>query len=244
VEQAIWVGYGLLLAVCWVLGLRALHTARRTRHPLDWGLGAVVLFAGGIGCPLTFLPSLLDLSPGVRAHALAGGIAGIGLGSIALYLVNWRYFRPGSMLAALVCSTGSFVIVWSFLAEVLTAGFAWGRDRVWLTLGGSACWVPYAWGAVEMLREAGRRRHRLPAPAGANEAAQTLLLYGLAQGAVALVFPPGIASAYRSGGTGLSPLLASSVAGVAIVAVLVAGVAFAVGSRRPPGAPRRAGGTP
>jgi hypothetical protein len=237
VEQAIWVGYGLLVAVCWALGLRALAVARRTRDLLDFGLGTVVLFAGGVGCPLTFLPSILDLPPEVRAHVLALGIAGIGFGSIALYLVNWRYFRPHSVLAALVCSTGTFVIAWSFLAEVLTAGFAWGRDRLWLTLGGTACGLPYAWGSLEMIREAARRLRHPSAPRG--EAGQTLLLYGLAQGGVALIFPPGIASAYQSGGGSLSPLLLSVVAGVAIAAVAAAGFAFAVGARRRrQGAPR------
>jgi hypothetical protein len=240
VEQAIWVGYGLLVAVCWALWLRALAVARRSRGLLDWGLGVVVLCAGGIGCPLTFLPSLMALSPELRAHVLASGIAGIGLGSIALYLVNWRYFRPHSVLAALVCSTGSFVIAWSFLAEVLTAGFAWGRDRVWLTLGGTACWVPYAWGSLEMFREAARRLRRPSAPRG--EAGHTLLLYGVAQGGVALLFPPGIASAYQSGGGSLPPLLLGSVAGVAIAAVVAAGIAFAAaGRRRPDGAGRGEG---
>lgn len=119
-EQAIWVGYGLLVAVCWVLGLCALREARRTGGLLDWGLAAVTLAAGGVGCPLSFLPSLTTLPPGLRSHVLAGGIAGIGLGSIALYLVNWCYIRPRSVTAA--------------------------------------CWVPNAWGAVEMLRQAARRR--------------------------------------------------------------------------------------
>ena len=186
-EQAIWVGYGLLVGVCWVLGARAFLAARRSRSPIDWALAAVTVFAGGFGCPLTFVPSLLPLEPAQKAHVLAAGIGGLGLASIALYLALWRFFRPRSVIAALICSAGTFAIAWSLLAEVVTAGFAWGRDRRWLALGGIACWLPYAWGALELLVES-RRDLSAASPREDERSQRTYRLYSLALGAVAVSY--------------------------------------------------------
>lgn len=198
--------------------------ARRSRSAVDWALAVVTLAAGGFGCPLTFLPSLLHLEADVRARVLAAGMIGLGMASTSIYVAIWRHFRPGSVVAALVCTAGSFVIAWSILAEVLTAGFAWGRDRRWLALGGAAAWIPYAWGAYEMLRES--QRHRAGAGARDAAAARSFLLYGLALGAVALVYLPGLVSAFRSRGGDHSPLVVSVVASFGFVAAIAAAVGF------------------
>jgi hypothetical protein len=225
VEQAIWLGYGLLAGVSWILGLRAVAAARRSRSAIDWALAVVTLAAGGFGCPLSFLPSLLQLEADLRARVLAAGMIGLGLASTSIYVAIWRHFRPGSVVAALICTAGSFVIAWSILAEVLTAGFAWGRDRRWLALGGAASWLPYAWGAYEMLRESQRQR---AGGGSAREAlaARSFLLYGLALGAVALVYLPGLVSAYWSRGGDHSPLVVSVVASFGFVAAIAAAVGF------------------
>ncbi len=235
-DQAIGVGYGLLVGVCWILGLRALGAAFRRNSLLDWGLAGVMIGAGAVGCPLTFLPSLVPLSPLVRAQVLAAGIAGLGAGSITLYVTVWRFFRPRSVLAALVCTAGTFVISWSFLAELLTGSFSWGRDRFWLLLGGAACWLPYIWGTFEMLRYAGER-HRSARDARAAESARILWYYGLAQGAVAVVFAPALASLFLNQGQGHPRVVVALVAAGAVLAALAAAQGFlrktrrAVGSR-------------
>jgi hypothetical protein len=227
-EQAIWLGYGLLAAVCWLLGARALRAARRTRSPIDWALAAVTFFAGGLGCPLTFVPSLLPLEPAEKAHVLAAGIGGLGFASIALYLALWRFFRPKSVAAALICSAGTFAIAWSLLAEVVTAGFAWGRDRRWLALGGIACWIPYAWGAVELALES-----RRAAPRPEDETSRrTYLLYSVALASVALVYPFGLVSAYRHPGGPHPRAVVAAVAAVGFAAATAAALGFYWGSRR------------
>jgi hypothetical protein len=231
VEQAVWVGYGLMAAISWVLGIRAIQVARRSRSPIDWALAVVTLAAGGFGCPLTFIPSLLELDADLRARVLAAGMVGLGVASAAVYVATWRYFRPGSVIAALLCTAGTFVIAWSILAEILTAGFAWGRDRRWLTVGGAASWLPYAWGAVEMLMEA--RRLRGPGATRADEqAARGFFLYGVALGAVALVYLPGLVSAFRSRGGDHSPFVVSLVAAAGFAAAAAAAVGFYRSSRR------------
>jgi hypothetical protein len=229
-EQAIWVGYGLLAVSCWVLGFQALGAARRSRSPVDWALAAVVMFAGGFGCPLSFLPSVWALEPAQKAHVLALGIGGLGVASIALYLALWRHFRPRSMLAALVCSAGTFAIVWSLLAEVATAGFAWGRDRRWLALGGIACWIPYAWGAFEMAIEA-RRGHNADRR-DVERSPQSYGLYSVALTAVALVYPFGLVSAYRNPGGPHPRAVVAAVAVVGFAGAIAATIGFYRGSRR------------
>jgi hypothetical protein len=230
-EQAIWVGYGLLVGVCWVLGARAFLAARRSRSPIDWALAAVTVFAGGFGCPLTFVPSLLPLEPAQKAHVLAAGIGGLGLASIALYLALWRFFRPRSVIAALICSAGTFAIAWSLLAEVVTAGFAWGRDRRWLALGGIACWLPYAWGALELLVES-RRDLSAASPREDERSQRTYRLYSLALGAVALVYPFGLVSAYRHPGGPHPRAVVAAVAATGFAAATAAAIGFYWGSRR------------
>ena len=97
-EQAIWIGYGLLAGICWILGIRAVRTARRSGSAIDWALAIVTLSAGGFGCPLTFLPSLVPLEPGLRAQVLAAGMIGLGFAAASIYVATWRRFRRTSVL--------------------------------------------------------------------------------------------------------------------------------------------------
>lgn len=147
----LWAGYAALVALCWIGGVRLLRIALRTQEVTEWGLGVVLICAGGIGYPLLFLRSLLPLSPEASGTTFAVGLAALSLASIALYLFNWRLFRPHSVGAALLASAACFVIAWSFLAELLTVGFIWERDPLWIAFGGGARCLPYAWGSLEAL---------------------------------------------------------------------------------------------
>jgi hypothetical protein len=191
---ALWVAYVLLVALCWIGGVRLLRIALRTQEVTEWGLGVALLCTGGIGYPLIFLRSLLPLSPEASGTSFAIGLAALSLGSIALYVFNWRLFRPHSVAAALLSSAGSFVIAWSFLAELLTIGFVWDRDPFWIALGGGARWLPYVWGSLEALRLA-----RASAPTD-PEAARRFLLYGSSLAGIAAIFGVGLVSAFAGDG--------------------------------------------
>jgi hypothetical protein len=196
VKDALWVVYGLLVAVCWIGGLRVLRIALRTHEVPEWSLGVVLLCTGGIGYPLLFLRSMLELPPRAGTLTFAIGLAFLSAGSIALYVFNWRLFRPNSVIAALLCSAGSFVISWSFLAELLTIGFAWNRDVLWIALGGGARCVPFAWGGAEALARALRLRRE-----GAGRAAvRRFLLHGCALALIAVIYLAGLASAAAGDG--------------------------------------------
>jgi hypothetical protein len=227
VTEAIWVGYGVLVATCWIGGIRVLRIALRTHEVSEWGLGVVFLCTGGIGYPLLFLRSLVPLSPTLGGRSFAVGLAALCIGSSAVYLFNWRLFRPRSVVAALLCSAGTFVIAWSFLAELLTTGFVWERDHFWLALGGSARLVPFAWGALEALLWA-------PRVGGDADGIRRLRHYGASAALVAVVYALGLASALAGDGASHSHTIVALVALGGIPAAVTLWLAFfpAVGRQR------------
>jgi hypothetical protein len=206
----LWAGYALLVAVCWIGGVRLLRVALRTQEVSEWSLGVLLICTGGIGYPLFFLRSLVSLSPEVRGTTFAVGLAALSLGSVALYVFNWRLFRPQSVIAALLASAGSFVIAWSFLAELLTAGFVWDRALLWVALGGGARCMPYAWGSLEAFSLS-------RALAGSDaEASRRFLMYSGSLGGIAAIYMLALASAFAGDASSHPPALIAvgAVAGV------------------------------
>jgi hypothetical protein len=216
----VWIGYGLLVAICWIGGLRVLRIALRTQEVREWGLGVVLLSTGGIGYPLTFLRSLVSLSPEARGASFAVGLAALSVGSVALYVFTWRLFRPHSVAAALVSSAGSFAIAWSFLAELLTLGFVWERDPLWVAVGGGARCLAYAWSAAEALRFGRELEPSEP------EEARRFRLYGVALGLIWIVYFAGLASALRGDGSSHPPSMIALGALGGIPAALALWLAF------------------
>jgi hypothetical protein len=222
VEQAIWLVYGLLVAVCWVAGIRLVRIAIRTHEVQEWSLGVVLLCTGGVGYPLLFLRSLLELPARQGSLSFAVGLAFLSAGSMALYVFNWRLFRPRSVVAALLASAGPFVIAWSFLAELLTIGFAWDRDVFWIALGGGARCLPFAWGGAEALARAFRlRREGAEAPA-----VRRFVLYGSALALIAVLYAAGLLSAAAGDGASHPRSIVALVALAGIPAAMALWIAF------------------
>lgn len=220
--DALWLVYGLLVAVCWIGGIRVLRVALRTHEVPEWSLGVVLLCTGGVGYPLLFLRSMLELGAQAGSLSFAVGLASLSVGSVALYVFNWRLFRPRSVVAALLCSVGSFVITWSYLAELLTVGFAWDRDVLWIALGGGARCVPFAWGAAEALARA-----RLLRREGADGVAvRRFRLYGSALALVAVLYLAGLASAAAGDGASHPRSIVAFVALGGIPAALALWIGF------------------
>jgi hypothetical protein len=221
-------GYVLLVAACWVAGIRILRFARRTDDAAAGGLGFVLVCTGGLGYPLLFVRSLWPLSPEMGALTFAAGLAALSLTSAVLYFVLWRVYRPHSAAAALLCSGGCFVLAWSFLAELVTVGFSLARDPVWLAFGGSARMLPYVWGGLEALIQS--RTLRLAGPiAGDADAPRRAALCGVAMLLIALIYGAGIVSALREN----EVPHALSVVHLATVCGMVAAVALWVAFLRP-----------
>jgi hypothetical protein len=219
-SEGVWLAYGLLVAVSWIGGIRLVRIALRTHEMQEWSLGVVLLCTGGVGYPLLFLRSLLELSAREGSLSFAVGLAFLSAGSMALYVFNWRLFRPRSVVAALLASAGPFVIAWSFLAELLTIGFAWDRDVFWIALGGGARCVPFAWGGAEALSSA-FRLWRQGAPA-----VRRFVLYGSALALIAVIYVAGLVSAAAGDGASHPRSIVAFVALAGIPAVMALWIAF------------------
>jgi hypothetical protein len=224
-SHATWVGFALVVAASLVGGARVLRLGLRSEDAAAGGLGFALLCAGGFGYPLIFLRSLLPLPPAAGAATFAGGIGALSLTSMVLYFVLWRVYRPHSVAAALACSAGTFVIAWSFLAELVTLGFSGARDPLWHTLGGSARMAPYLWGGAEALLQA-RELARAGTRLGDASAARRAALCGIALLAVALVYGAGLASALRHSGLPLALPLLHLCTACALFAALALWAAF------------------
>jgi hypothetical protein len=220
VSAATWTGFLLVVAASWVGGARVLRLGLRSQDAAAGGLGFALLCSGGLGYPLIFLRSLLALSPEAGAATFASGIAALSATSAVLYFVLWRVYRPHSVAAALLCSGGTFIIAWSFLAELVTVGFSGARDPLWHSLGGASRMLPYLWGGVEALRQA-----REPG-LGAGDARRRAALCGLALVAVALVYGAGLASALRDSSAPFALSMVHAVTACALFAALALWAAF------------------
>lgn len=211
------VGYGSLCVVCLVAGVGVLRLAFRNHEVSEWALGLVLVLTGGVGYPLFFLRSLTVLPTGVREGSFAAGLLALSLGSVALYLYVWRVYRPGGLWPALFALAGTFVIAWSFLAEVLTVGFVADRHPLWLALGGSARMLPFGWGGLEALGVWRALRR-----SGHPREAERFLLWGIGLLLVLTIYAVGLTSSMRHDGTSHSPL----VVGVAALCGLPAAAAI------------------
>jgi hypothetical protein len=196
VSDATWIGFFVVVAASWLGGARVLRIGLRSEDAAAAGLGFVLLCTGGIGYPLVFLRSLLSLPPEAGAASFAAGIAALSVTSAVLYFVLWRVYRPHSAGAALLCSGGTFVIAWSFLAELVTVGFGGIRHPLWHHLGASARMLPYVWGGAEALLQAGA----LARAGGRGGDSRRAALCGSALLSVALAYAAGLVSAARTGG--------------------------------------------
>src|SRR5262245_14424459 len=143
-----WVGLAAYSFTCWMFGIVALRVAYRLGSLAEFTLAMISIGVGGLAFPLFALPTVMPLADSARALAIGTAVVGLAVSSMSLYFSTWRMFRPGSVLAALLCTAASFAIAWSFLAIVFTQGYAWPRDPHWIALQGGALWIPYPWTAV------------------------------------------------------------------------------------------------
>jgi hypothetical protein len=185
---------------------------------------------GGLAFPLLNLPLALQLSDAARALAIGSAVVGLAIASTTLYFSTWRLFRPGSVLAALVCTAGCFAIAWSFLAIVVTQGYAWPRDPFWLALQSAALWIPYPWASFELTSAA--RKLRRSADAAERDRGKTYLCYGIATVTLTLGFTPGIVMAIEHRGVVYTPELVLFLLATSSVTMTSTAIGFADPLRR------------
>ncbi len=220
------VGYGTLILTCLVVGVRLLRLALRTRQLPECALGLCLLSTGGLGYPLLFIRSLAFVPDGIKGEIFAAGLVGLNVGSLALYLFNWRVFRSGSLWAALVFAGALLVLVVSFLVEVLTTGFEGERSVVWYAVGTVTRALPYAWAAAESLRHYARLRRSLSYGLADPIVVDRFRLWAVASAAIfanyAIIFVSGLVGEL----TTHPPELVALVAGLGIPAAIAMSLAF------------------
>lgn len=219
-------GYGWFILTCLVVGVRVLRLALRTHQLPEWALGTVLLFSGGIGYPLLFVQSLAVIPDELRGVTFGAGLMALNVGSVALYLFNWRVFRQDSVLAALLFAGGLFVIAWSFAAESFTTGFANGRILLWYALGTAARAIPFGWAALESLRQYFRLRRALHFGLADAMVVDRFRLWGLGAAAVFASFAIVFTSGVIGDPTRHPPAVVAAAACLGIPAALALGLAF------------------
>lgn len=225
-----WIGLAIYSFGCWVMGLLALRVAVRLGWMAEWSVGMITIGVGGLAFPLLNLPVVLPLADEMRALAIGSAVVGLAVASMTLYFSTWRLFRPRSVLAALICTAGCFAIAWSFLAIVVTQGYAWPRDPFWLALQSAALWIPYPWTSFELTRAA--RRLRRSHDASDRARGKTYLCYGIATVALTLAFTPGIVMAVEHRGVAYTPELVLFLVATSSVTMTSAAIGFADPLRR------------
>jgi hypothetical protein len=142
--------------VCWVVSLRLLLLARRTRQSPELLIGLGLLLAGGLWSPLMAIGRQATALPdAVRATAVVlGAITAIcGMSCIAIF--NWRVFRPADSWAPAFASAVAMALVALAVAQSLGSGwmvFARHEQGPWTGVSWIGA-VIYMWSFLEAGRQ-------------------------------------------------------------------------------------------
>jgi len=156
-------GMGISTLVMVVVGGRLLAAAHRTRQ-LPELLFGITFLGSGLGQAFAQLGMrTLWSTPGELATALNTACFGlVVLGNLALWLVTWRLYRPGSGAGASICAAGTLVTLVAYGVRILDADFvaADGMSRGYF-LSISARLLLMTWVSFESFRYHAMLRRRL-----------------------------------------------------------------------------------
>jgi hypothetical protein len=155
------------VAASFVVGLRLLFLARRTRELPEFAVGLGLLLMGGFGYPLTAIARTATvLSEDVRIAIFVFALFLTWIGTILLALFNVRVFRPNEGWATALMVALALWLVATFILESISPGLraaTFRNEGLGLRLFMGAIAIPLAWGTYESLRywELLRKRVRL-----------------------------------------------------------------------------------
>jgi hypothetical protein len=223
------VGFASFIAVSFLVGVRLLALARRTRQLPELAIGANFVVAGAIGYSLLLAAESLHLFA-KRFEGLGSfaGVTGISVGAALVALFSRRVFRPKSraavaLLAALVGWLAAGV--WgSWILHVAGQGAGAGA---WL-----GHWAPnlgilaaYGWSSFEPLRYHALMRRRVRIGIADPLVANRFLLWGLGTLSVSAVTALHLV-AQMLGAFELPPSLVGVVSALVLVAAIAEWLAF------------------
>ena len=224
-------GVSLLLfcGVAWVLAIRLLRLARRTRQAPEALLGISYLLIAGLGYPLC--AGSVDAGDSVGPALFSVGSTASNLGLAAMFVFTWKAFRPDSRWALGACSVAILAItVNGFLKvqmiyaapsfEAIAQAVATHPLSVQVIL---IAVLAFAWPAWESLRYRGQLRRRLSLGLAEPLVANRFLLWGIAcsSSVFASVLNAGIAASGQNILEHTPVLVVSSLAGILNTVLLI-----------------------
>jgi len=155
------------VAASFVVGLRLLLLAARTRELPEFAIGLALVLMGGVGYPLTAAARVApSLSDRVRVLLFALSLLLSWIGTVLLAFFNLRVFRPKEAWARHLMVAVALLLLASFALESFSPGLRVATLRnegfgLRVFMGSIA--IPLAWGTYESLRywELLRKRVRL-----------------------------------------------------------------------------------
>jgi len=231
------VGFASFIAASFVVGIRLLALARRTRKLPELAVGANLVLGGAIGYSLLLAAESLDLIPApLEGLASFAAVLGISIGCACIALFSRQVFRPASRAAGLVLAA---VVAWLALGVcgswTLHVSRASSGAGAWLGHWGPNLGIlaAYGWSTFESLRYHGLMRRRVRLGIADPLIANRFLLWGLGTAAVSAVTLLHLV-AQLLGSYELPPSLVGVVSPLVLIAAIAEWLAFF-----PPAAYRR-----
>ena len=156
----------LLFLVGWVIGLRLLLLARRTRRVPELAIGLGIFLIGGVSYPLAVISSYLrDTAPALAVACIVASATSSHLGVTANCVFIWKVFRPAAGWARALVILAIVATGIGFAGNLhlgLTGGVHTMADKKGWTLFLMATAVlAFSWAAVESLLYHDKLRRRL-----------------------------------------------------------------------------------
>lgn len=179
------VSFTLLVVCAWVVGVRLLLLARRTRGLPETCLGWAMLCLMGIGYPVAVASqaeSALGIGPAKVAQNFS--TACIDIAFVLTYVFTWRVFRPRSAaaLTATLLACAVLVVHWFVVVRIVlglpSLSNAVDATRYWALLSLVPGIIAYVWTAFESLRYRGLLKRRVALGLGDPVIANRFLLWG------------------------------------------------------------------
>lgn len=180
------IGLAVFLGVSWVVGIRLLLLALRTRKLPEAAFGTCFVMAGGLGYGMVIAGTLFEAVPvHLRYPIAAVGLFAFHVGSGALWLAVWRIFRPEAGWAASLCAAALMLLAIAFVRDALVDRQPIpSLARSWYWVGLYARTGCIAWGALESLRYYRMLVRRTRLGLADPETALQFLCWGLGASAV------------------------------------------------------------
>jgi len=153
------ISFVMVLICAWVVALRLLALARRTRGLPEASLGAMLLCLMGVGYPLAVLAQaepLLGLTTCKWIQIVSNGLVDIGMGLPLLF--TWYVFRRDSRVVRGICLTAVFLLAVHMGAALAIAlrlehmADAISAVGLWAQIPLSIGVLGFAWSGIESLR--------------------------------------------------------------------------------------------